>query len=287
MSGPVKPDRTNLRPLRPGGPYTGDVAAGAPRIAVVQFPGTNCERETMREVQVYADCPVDLIWHADPFPTEHYVAAILPGGFAHGDHLRAGAIARFSPVMPGIQKFAAAGGLVLGICNGFQVLLEAGLLPGAMLRNASLQFRSEWVWCRVERTDTAFTSACTVGQVLHMPIAHGEGNYVSPVDTDPEGVVLRYCDADGNITMSANPNGSRDNIAGLINAAGNVFGLMPHPERAADSLLGSADGRFLLESLVRSAVPRHPEAAAEGSRVQAGSYVGSFAAPYARFASSG
>jgi phosphoribosylformylglycinamidine synthase I len=239
-----------LRSPTAGAPYTVDVAAGAPRIAVVQFPGTNCERETLREVGAYADGPVDLIWHADPFPAGRYSAVILPGGFAHGDHLRAGAIARFSPVMPGVQQFAAAGGLVLGICNGFQVLLEAGLLPGAMLRNASLQFRSEWVWCRVERTDTVFTSACTVGQVLRLPIAHGEGNYVSPVD--PEGVVLRYCDADGNVTASANPNGSRDNIAGVINAAGNVFGLMPHPERAADALLGGTDGRFLLESLVRS-----------------------------------
>jgi phosphoribosylformylglycinamidine synthase I len=231
------------------------VAAGAPRIAVVQFPGTNCERETVREVSravgAFSDCAVDLIWHADAFAGERYDAVILPGGFAHGDHLRAGAIARFSAVMSGIQRFAADGGLVLGICNGFQVLLEAGLLPGAMLRNASLQFRSEWVWCRVERTDTPFTSACTVGQVLHMPIAHGEGNYVSPVD--PEGVVLRYCDADGNVTPAANPNGSQDNIAGLINATGNVFALMPHPERAADPTLNSTDGRFLLESLVRSA----------------------------------
>jgi phosphoribosylformylglycinamidine synthase subunit PurQ / glutaminase len=131
-----------------------------------------------------------------------------------------------------------------------------------MLRNASLQFRSEWVWCRVERTDTAFTSACKIGQVLRMPIAHGEGNYVSPVD--PEGVILRYCDADGNVTSSANPNGSRDNVAGLINAAGNVFGLMPHPERAAESVLGSADGRFLLESLVRSSGRCHSAAAASG-----------------------
>ncbi len=142
---------------------------------------------------------------------------------------------------------------MLGICNGFQVLLEAGLLPGAMRRNASLQFRSEWVWCRVERTDTAFTSACTVGQVLRMPIAHGEGNYVSPVDPDADGVVLRYCDADGNVTPSANPNGSAGNVAGVINAAGNVLGLMPHPERASDALLGSTDGRFILESLARSA----------------------------------
>jgi phosphoribosylformylglycinamidine synthase I len=242
------------RPQPPGGLYTGDVAAGAPRIAVVQFPGTNCERETVRELHTLSDYPVDLIWHGDPFPVEEYAAAVLPGGFAHGDHLRAGAIARFSAVMPGIQQFAARGGLVLGICNGFQVLLEAGLLPGAMLRNASLQFRSEWVWCRVERTDTPFTSACGLGQVLHLPIAHGEGNYVSLADA--EGVVLRYCDADGNATSHANPNGSQDNIAGLINAAGNVFGLMPHPERAADPLLGSADGRLLLESLVRAASGR-------------------------------
>jgi phosphoribosylformylglycinamidine synthase len=149
--------------------------------------------------------------------------------------------------MPGIQRFAEAGGLVLGICNGFQVLLEAGLLPGAMLRNASLQFRSEWVWCRVERTDTPFTSACSVGQILRMPIAHGEGNYVSI--NAAQGVVLRYCDANGNITPSANPNGSQDGIAGIANARGNVFGLMPHPERAADALLGSTDGRLIIDSL--------------------------------------
>src|SRR5207249_745143 len=147
--------------------------------------------------------PVEIIWHADPFPPDRYVAAVLPGGFAHGDHLRAGAIARFSTVMAGIKDFAEAGGLVLGSCNGFQVLLEAGLLPGAMLRNASLEFRSEWVWCRVERTDTPFTSACHIGQVLRLPIAHGEGNYVST--SASEGVVLRYCDANGDVTADANP----------------------------------------------------------------------------------
>jgi len=204
-------------------------------------------RETVRAVEAYAGCAADVIWHAEPFPVERYGAVVLPGGFAYGDHLRAGAIARFSPVMPGIQAFAAAGGLVLGICNGFQVLLEAGLLPGAMLRNASLEFRGEWVWCRVERTDTPFTSACTPGQVLRLPIAHGEGNYVSP-DT-ATGVVLRYCDAAGNVVPSANPNGSQAGIAGIANAAGNVFGLMPHPERAAEPLLGSADGRWVFESL--------------------------------------
>ena len=217
------------------------------RVAVVQFPGTNCERETVRALQAFA-CQGEVIWHADSFPQGQFQAVVLPGGFAHGDHLRAGAIARFSPVMDGIAQFAEEGGLVLGICNGFQVLLEAGLLPGAMLRNASLQFRSEWVWCRVERTDTPFTSACRVGQVLKMPIAHGEGNYV--LAEAAADVALRYCDAEGNVTPAANPNGSADNIAGLSNARGNVFGLMPHPERANEPLLGSADGRFIFESLV-------------------------------------
>ena len=223
------------------------VAAGAPRIAVVQFPGTNCERETARSLSACFDGPVEVIWHADAFPLDRYAAVVLPGGFAYGVHLRAGAIARFSPVMQGIQTFARAGGLVLGICNGFQVLLEAGLLPGAMLRNASLQFRSEWVWCRVERTDTPFTSRCSPGQVLRLPIAHGEGNYVS-LD-EPRGVVLRYCDADGKVRPEANPNGAQDAIAGIANPAGNVFGLMPHPERASEALLGSTDGQLLFESL--------------------------------------
>ena len=172
---------------------------------MVQFPGTNCERETARALASYWSGPVDLLWHADSFPLEGYAAVVLPGGFAYGDHLRAGAIARFSRIMPGIQEFAERGGLVLGICNGFQVLLEAGLLPGAMLRNASLQFRSEWVWCRVERSDTPFTSTCRVGQVLRLPIAHGEGNYTS-LD-EPRGVALRYCDVNGRVSAAANPNG--------------------------------------------------------------------------------
>jgi phosphoribosylformylglycinamidine synthase I len=226
------------------------VATSAPRIAVVQFPGTNCERETARALTTCWGGSVDVLWHAVPFPVQEYAAVVLPGGFAYGDHLRAGAIARFSRIMPGIQEFAERGGFVLGICNGFQVLLEAGLLPGAMLRNASLQFRSEWVWCRVERTDTPFTATCHVGQLLRLPIAHGEGNYVC-LDR-PEGVALRYCDADGNVTATANPNGSLDGIAGLANARGNVFGLMPHPERAADPLLGSTDGCFIFESLAWS-----------------------------------
>lgn len=213
---------------------------------MVQFPGTNCERETARFV-ASAGLEPEIFWHADEFPLGTYQAVILPGGFAYGDHLRAGAIARFSRVMRGIQEFAQQGGLVLGICNGFQVLLEAGMLPGAMLHNASQQFRSEWVHCRVERTDTPFTRTCHVGQVLRLPIAHGEGNYVSV--KEPDGVVLRYCDADGAVTAAANPNGSQAGIAGIVNVTGNVFGLMPHPERAADALLGSTDGRVVLESL--------------------------------------
>jgi phosphoribosylformylglycinamidine synthase len=214
---------------------------------VVQFPGTNCERETARALSASGNLQAEIIWHADPFPLDAFAGVVLPGGFAYGDHLRAGAIARFSPVMTGIERFARDGGLVLGICNGFQVLLEAGLLRGAMLRNASLEFRSEWIYCRVERTDTPFTRACYVGQVLRLPIAHGEGNYVSLAE--PEGVVLRYCDREGNLTPRANPNGSQDAVAGIVNASGNVFGLMPHPERAADALLGSTDGQFILDSL--------------------------------------
>jgi phosphoribosylformylglycinamidine synthase I len=227
--------------------------AVARRIAVVQFPGTNCERETARSLEAACGAEVDILWHADAFPTDAYAAVVLPGGFAHGDHLRAGAIARFSPVMRGIQDFAHSGGLVLGICNGFQVLLEAGLLPGAMLRNASLQFRSQWVYCRVERTDTPFTRACRVGQVLHLPIAHGEGNYVAVSDPD-EAAVLRYCEPDGTVTPAANPNGSFAGIAGVVSPRGNVFGLMPHPERASEPLLGSTDGYFIFESLARSLV---------------------------------
>lgn len=219
----------------------------AVRIAVVQFPGTNCEGETARCLAACTNASVEIVWHADALPNDTR-AVVLPGGFAHGDHLRAGAIARFSPVMTDVAAFAHRGGLVLGICNGFQVLLEAGLLPGAMLRNASLQFRSEWVHCRVERNDTPFTRGYREGAILTMPVAHGEGNYVSPAK--PTGVVLRYCDRDGSLSEDANPNGSHDNIAGIVNDRGNVFGLMPHPERAADALLGSCDGEAMFTSLV-------------------------------------
>ncbi len=226
------------------------------RFAVVQFPGTNCERETLRVLHEQLGQPTDLLWHADEEDLSQYGCVVLPGGFAHGDHLRAGAIARFSPAMRSVERFARGGGLVLGICNGFQVLLEAGLLPGAMRRNASLQFRSELAACRVERPDTPFTNACRPGQVLRLPIAHGEGCYTAASPgalaalEEQGGVLLRYVDAGGRATARANPNGSAHNIAGIQNAAGNVFGLMPHPERASEALLGSEDGRLIFESAV-------------------------------------
>jgi len=245
--------------------------ARTPRFAVLNFPGTNCERETVRALDHLVGGPAtDLLWHAEPTALDSYDCVVLPGGFAYGDHLRAGAIARFSPIMATVERFANAGGLVLGICNGFQILLESGLLPGAMLHNGSLQFRSEWLWCRVERTDTPFTSACRPGQLLRLPIAHGEGNYVAASGRELArleargGVLLRYCDSDGRATPESNPNGSVGNVAGICNEAGNVGGVMPHPERACDPLLGSADGVPLLASLVAwlSCRDRAPIAAA-------------------------
>ena len=216
------------------------------KFGILVFPGTWSDRDCQHALAHVLGEEAVYIWHQDE-DLQGCDCVILPGGFSYGDYLRTGAIARFSPVMAGIQAFAQEGGLVLGICNGFQVLLEAGLLPGAMLRNASVQFRSEWVWCRVERNDTPFTRGYQVGQVLRLPIAHGEGNYVCP--SQPAGTVLRYCDAEGNVADAANPNGSQDNIAGIANESGTVFGLMPHPERAAEALLGSADAQCLFASL--------------------------------------
>jgi phosphoribosylformylglycinamidine synthase len=221
---------------------------------VVVFPGTNCDRDTLHVLQNVFHQPVEPLWHesADLGGVD---CVILPGGFAHGDYLRAGAIARFSPIMRAVERFARADGLVWGICNGFQVLLEAGLLPGAMRRNAGLRFRCEWVHVRVEHTRSAYTAACRPGQVLRLPIAHGEGNYFAAPDVlarlEARGqVLLRYCDADGTVTPEANPNGSVANVAGLASEGGNVFALMPHPERASEPLLGGTDGRLLFESVL-------------------------------------
>jgi phosphoribosylformylglycinamidine synthase len=197
--------------------------------------------------------PVDFIWHRDT-NLSSFDALIIPGGFSYGDYLRAGALARFSPVMESVKKFAATGRFVLGICNGFQILCEAGLLPGALIRNRGLHFICEHVFVRVETSDTPFTNETTKDSVLQLPIAHAEGNFVCDDPTFLElqredRIVFRYCDRDGNITAAANPNGSRDNIAGICNRSRNVLGLMPHPERACEELLGSSDGRDIFGSL--------------------------------------
>ncbi len=228
--------------------------------AIVVFPGSNCDHDAEYAIQHVLGHTARFVWHKDTSIGEADVV-VLPGGFSHGDYLRTGAIARFSPIMADVRRFAESGGPMIGICNGFQVLLECGLLPGAMLRNRDLKFHCEMVHLRVERTDTPFTRAASVGQVLRIPIAHGEGNYFAPPETiaelEAEGrVVFRYADAGGAVTDAANPNGSINNIAGIANAARNVVGLMPHPERACQDAVGSADGRIIFESVVESLASR-------------------------------
>lgn len=224
--------------------------------AVVTFPGSNCDQDCHRSLELAGGKP-RYLWHRE-VSLGGADAVILPGGFAHGDYLRPGAIARFSPIMDAVMGFARGGGLVLGICNGFQVLCEAGLLPGALLRNRSLRFQSHDCLMRVERTDTACTSGYREGQIIGMPLSHADGNYYADPETlaalEAEGrVVFRYCDAEGAATPEANPNGSLNNIAGVMNARGNVLGMMPHPDRAIEAALGSADGMPIFSSLVRAA----------------------------------
>ena len=226
------------------------------KFAVVVFPGSNCDHDAYYAAQHVLGQDAELIWHKDT-SLKGADVVILPGGFAHGDYLRTGAIARFSPIMPEVQRFATGGGPVLGICNGFQVLLEAGMLPGAMLRNSVLQFRCEYVHVRVEQTDTPFTAACAPGQILRIPIAHGEGNYYAEPDVVERlernrQVIFRYATASGEVTADANPNGSLNNIAGICNETRNVVGLMPHPERACELAVGSADGLVLFESVLKA-----------------------------------
>lgn len=225
------------------------------KFAVVVFPGSNCDHDAYHAVKHVLGQDAAFVWHKDT-DLAGADAVILPGGFAHGDYLRTGAIARFSPVMQEVRRFAASGGPVLGICNGFQVLLEAGLLPGAMLRNRTVRFHCEHVIVKVEQTDTPFTVGCRAGQLLRLPIAHGEGNYYAEPETlerleKHRQVVFRYATRDGDVTDAANPNGSVHNIAGLCSETRNVVGLMPHPERACELALGSADGLVMLESVVR------------------------------------
>ncbi len=228
------------------------------KAGVVVFPGSNCDQDCVHVLRDVLQQEVVTLWHQDT-GLKGCDLIVLPGGFSYGDYLRTGAVARFSPIMKSVVTFARGGGLVLGICNGFQILLESGLLPGAMLRNTSLRFICRMVTLRVERTDTPFTTRYNAGQVLRMPIAHNEGNYTVDAKTlrrlqENRQIVFRYCDADGNVTPEANPNGSADAIAGLCNARGNVMGLMPHPERASEPELGSADGRLLFESVLEHLV---------------------------------
>ena len=221
---------------------------------VIVFPGSNGDHDALHAIGEVLDQPVRAIWHRE---TElgDVDCVVLPGGFAYGDYLRAGAIARFSPIMAAVERFARAGGPVLGICNGFQVLTEAGLLPGALLRNANLEFRCQWLHVRTERTDTPFTSGLREGQVLRLLVAHGEGRYFAAPDKlarlEANGqVIFRYCDANGELTAEANHNGSTHAIAGVCNERRNVVGLMPHPERSAEAILGGGDGRLLFESVL-------------------------------------
>ncbi len=221
------------------------------KVGVVTFPGSNCDYDAYAAIKDIIHEEVEFLWHQSTDLVGSDLV-ILPGGFSYGDYLRGGAIARFSPIMESVIKFAESGGLVMGICNGFQVLTECGLLPGALMRNSHLRFSCKQVYLRVEN-DTRFSGACRKGDVLKIPIAHGEGNYYFYDDEierleDNGQVAFRYVDADGEQTANANPNGSINNIAGIVNAQGNVLGMMPHPERAVESLLGSNDGVKLFES---------------------------------------
>jgi len=225
------------------------------RFAILQFPASNCDQDCVHAVRVLGHEGV-LLWHKET-SLGAVDAVIIPGGFSYGDYLRCGAIARFSPIIQAVQTFARSGGLVLGICNGFQILCESGLLPGALIRNRSLQFRCEQVFLRTRSHESPFTRAIPAGQVLRIPIAHGEGCYFADeatlADLQAEGRILwQYCDRAGQITSESNPNGSLLNIAGICNGPRNVAGLMPHPDRACEPILGSADGRFIFESMLQA-----------------------------------
>jgi len=227
-----------------------------PRVAVVIFPGSNCDRDALMAVEAAGGEPVP-VWHQS-LDLEHCGAVILPGGFSYGDYLRAGAMAAHSPVMTAVRRHAEQGGAVLGICNGFQMLLEVGLLPGAMLMNRSLRFICRDVCIRVERAGLALLGGLGSGQVLRLPVAHKEGNWFASVEVvealERDGLIaLRYCDPEGRVTAAANPNGALAGIAGLVNPAGNVLGMMPHPERRVTDLVGGTDGLGIIRALVEAA----------------------------------
>lgn len=224
------------------------------KFGVIIFPGSNCDYDAYMVIKNVVKREVEFLWHQDT-SLFNCDCVILPGGFSYGDYLRTGAIARFSPIMKEVMNFAQEGGLVVGICNGFQILLEAGLLPGAMLRNTSLRFICKFVHIEVENENTPFTNLCPKGQVLKIPIAHTDGNYFISEESltrleQNQQIVFRYCDHQGKITSEANPNGSLYNIAGICNEKRNVLGMMPHPERASEEILGSEDGKYILQSIV-------------------------------------
>ena len=226
------------------------------RFGILVFPGTWSDTDCYHAVSGVLRQEAAYVWHQKD-DLAGYDCVVVPGGFSYGDYLRPGAMARFSPVMNALHRFAETGGLVIGICNGFQILCEAGLLPGALLRNHHLQYRCQWTHLRAERVDTAFTSRCSLGQVLSVPVSHGEGNYYADTATlarleDESRVLFRYCEASGDASESANPNDSAHNIAGIINEAGNVLGMMPHPERSCEPILGSTDGNLIFQSIVDS-----------------------------------
>lgn len=226
------------------------------RFGVVIFPGANCDYDAFHAIRDVVGHDVEYIWYTVTQLAD-FDCIILPGGFSYGDYLRAGAIAHTAPVMQPIVEFARRGGKVIGICNGFQILLETGLLPGAMLRNNSLKFVCKWVDLKVISTNSPFTSACQTGDILRIPVAHGEGNYFAHPDViaalrENDQILLQYCDTSGTVAAASNPNGSVDNIAGICNRERNVFGLMPHPERAVETLLGSDDGLKIFHSILNS-----------------------------------
>jgi phosphoribosylformylglycinamidine synthase I len=224
---------------------------------IIVFPGSNCDHDAMHSVKnVLKNSDTEFVWHKDDSIGKGVDLVILPGGFSYGDYLRTGAIARFSPVMKDVIRFANDGGTVIGICNGFQVLCESGLLPGVLIRNEALKFRCKWVNLRSENTDTRFTNALLPGEIIKVPIAHGEGLYMAEPNIIEEleankQVVFRYSNERGEVIPEANPNGSINNIAGIINKEGNVLGMMPHPERACEAILGSNDGKKIFSSLMR------------------------------------
>ncbi|MEK6657461.1 MAG: phosphoribosylformylglycinamidine synthase subunit PurQ [Nitrospirota bacterium] len=224
------------------------------KFGILVFPGSNCDHDCYHVIKHVLNCEAEFVWHKEK-ELKGFDVIIIPGGFSYGDYLRTGAIAKFSPVMKAVKKFAKKGGLIIGICNGFQILLEAGLLPGAMLRNRSLKFICKDIYIRVENANTPFTNKCADKKVLRMPIAHAEGSYFADSETlsslnKNQQIIFRYSDKSGNITDLANPNGSAENIAGICNKEGNILGMMPHPERCAEAILGNEDGMLIFKSII-------------------------------------